>query len=48
MSAWKKKKKRIGGVRVRGIEGLVGYEREREREREREGERKASVLVKLE
>ena len=40
MSARKKK----GGVRVRGIEGLVGYERERERE----GERKASVLVKLE
>ena len=39
-------KKKNWGVRVRGIEGLVGYERERERERE--GERKASVLVKLE
>ena len=38
------RKKKWGGVRVRGIEGLVGYERERERE----GEREASVLVKLE
>ena len=41
---WVHGKKKNWGVRVRGIEGLVGYERERERE----GEREASVLVKLE